>query len=605
MMHMLTANCLTTDNPLESPGLRSHASQDCERTLRKIHATLTRTASPPTSLVSLHSFILPCLWLLLSVGCQSKKPSSDQPPAPAQGSPAPEGSLYYGDITRQAQIDFVQSFGDGVLTNLVETVGSGAAFLDYNQDGLLDLYVVNGSYVEGLSTGDRPGGNPHNQLYRNRGNGTFEDVTNSADVADPDHYGMGVTVADYDNDGFPDIYVCNFGPNILYHNNGDGTFSDVSRKAGVDVDLCSVGAVWFDYDNDGLLDLYVGNYVEFDPEYNFYYAPDGFPGPLAYMGQPDVLFHNRGDGTFEDVTQSLGLYRPGGRMMGVSAADFDNDGFIDIYVTNDAMENYLFQNQGGQGFKDIALVAGVAYSEMGDATAAMAVHFVDYDNDGLLDIYVSDISFSSLFHNEGNGLFRDLAIQAGIAMISGQYVGWGSGFIDHDNDGDLDIFQVNGDLKHLYGQEDQLFDNLGGGEFRDASMDRGSYFQEEFIGRGACFGDIDNDGDIDAFIVNLNSPAILLENVGGNKNNWVNLHLVGTTSNRDGIGARVRVVSGNQAQVAHKTSSSGYLSQNDPRLHFGLGTADRADSIEIIWPSGKIQLLEDVQAGQFITVTEP
>lgn len=586
-MHIININQLAPNSLHESDYTRSPGSSGCQRILRF-----------PARALFFSFFIL-------ILGCRSREPTTDQASTPVPGTPAPEGELYYSDVTSQAQIDFVHSFGDGELTNLLETIGSGAAFLDYDQDGFLDLYVVNGAYVEGLSTGDRPRGNPHNHLYRNRGNSTFEDRSDRAGVADPGHFGMGVAVADYDNDGYPDIYVCNFGPNVLYHNNGDGTFSDVSLKAGVAGDLCTVGAVWFDYDNDGLLDLYVGNYVEFDPEYDFYYAPDGFPGPLAYRGQPDVLFHNRGDGTFEDVTRDMGLYRPDGRMMGVAAADFDNDGFLDIYVANDAMENYLFQSQGGQGFKNIARAAGVAYSEMGDATAAMAVHFADYDNDGLLDIYVSDISFSSLYHNEGHGLFRDLSIQAGIAMVSGQYVGWGSGFFDHDNDGDLDIFQVNGDLKHLFGQEDQLFDNLGDGKFRDASIDRGRYFQEELIGRGACFGDYDNDGDIDAFIVNLNGPAVLLQNVGGNLNNWVSLRLVGTTSNRDGIGAKVRVVAGDLVQVAHKISSSGYLSQNDPRLHFGLGAASQADSIEIVWPSGKKQTLRNVPAGQFITATEP
>ncbi len=539
-----------------------------------------------------------------ALGCRATDQAKiSKTPPEAQYRAAP-GQIHFMDVTQDAGIDFVHSMGDDHLNNIMESVGSGAAFLDYDQDGQLDLYIVSGAYIEGFSEGKKSTGNEGNRLYRNRGDGRFEDVTGKAGVGDAKGYGIGVAIGDYDNDGDPDIYVSNYGKNVLYRNNGNGKFTNVTDDAGVGSALNSVEAVWFDYDNDGYLDLYVGNYLEYDPDYTFYYSPDGFPGPLAYSGQPDVLYHNNGDGTFKDVTRDLGLYRPEGRMMGVSAADFDNDGYVDIYVSNDAMENYLFHNQSGQGFKNIALSAGVAYSEMGDATAAMAVHFVDYDNDGLLDIYVSDISFSSLFHNEGHGLFRDLSIQSGIAMPSGQYVGWGSGFFDHDNDGDLDIFQVNSDVKHLYGQEDQLFDNLGDGKFRDASIERGQYFQEELIGRGACFGDYDNDGDIDAFIVNLNNPAILLQNVGGNENSWVNLRLVGTTSNRDGIGARIRVVSGDQVQVAHKMSSSGYLSQNDPRLHFGLGAASQADSIEIVWPSGRKQILVNVQAGQFVTVTE-
>lgn len=540
----------------------------------------------------------------IALGCRATDQAKIPKTSPeAQYLSAP-GQIQFMDVTQDAGIDFVHSMGDDHLSNILESVGSGAAFFDYDQDGNLDLYIVSGAYIEGFSEGKKSTGNQGNRLYRNRGDGRFEDVTGKAGVGDAKGYGVGVTIGDYDNDGDPDIYVSNYGKNVLYRNNGNGKFTNVTDDAGVGGALNSVEAVWFDYDNDGYLDLYVGNYLEYDLDYTYFYSPDGFPGPLSYSGQPDVLYHNNGDGTFEDLTRDLGLYRPEGRMMGVSTADFDNDGYMDIYVSNDAMENYLFHNQGGQGFKNIALSAGVAYSEMGDATAAMAVHFVDYDNDGLLDIYVSDISFSSLFHNEGHGLFRDLSIQAGIAMLSGQYVGWGSGFFDHDNDGDLDIFQINSNAKHLYGQEDQLFDNLGDGKFRDASMDRGQYFQEELIGRGACFGDYDNDGDIDAFIVNLNTPAVLLQNVGGNKNSWVNLRLVGSTSNHDGVGARIRVVSGDQVQVAHKMSSSGYLSQNDPRLHFGLGTASQADSIEIIWPSGRKQILVNVPAGQFVTVTE-
>ncbi len=540
----------------------------------------------------------------LASGCRSADQDSPTPSASPPSSFAAEEGLHFADVTREAGIDFVHSIGDGHLSNLVESSGGGVAFLDYDQDGYLDLYVTNGAFVEGVSEGPKPGRPLTNRLYRNRGNGTFEEVTDRARVGHSG-YGMGVVVADYDNDGYPDLYLSNHGPNVLYHNNGNGTFSDVTGRAGVGGGGSSVGAVWLDYDNDGLLDLYVGNYIQFDPEYDYYYAPDGFPGPLAYAGQADVLYHNRGDGTFEDVTESMGILRPEGRAMGVSAADYDDDGYVDIYVANDAMENFLFHNEKGQRFQELALPAGVAYNHAGDATSSMAVDFADYDGDGLMDLFVSDMSYSALYRNEGYGLFRDVTYQAGIAVASGQYVGWASAFIDYDNDGDVDIFKVNGDLQHLFGQEDQLFENLEGRRFRDVSVERGSYFQEELVGRGAAFGDYDNDGDIDVFIVNLNERGVLLRNEGGNKNNWLLIQLVGRSSNRDGVGARLREVSGDRVQVAQKKNSTGYLSQNDPRLHFGLGENEIVDRIEIVWPSGKVQLLENVRAGQILTITEP
>jgi hypothetical protein len=526
------------------------------------------------------------------------------PAAASEEALPPEEGHHFADVTRQAGIDFVHSIGDDTLTNLVESSAGGVALLDYDQDGHLDLYLANGVYLEGFSDGQRPRDRLTNRLYRNIGDGTFQDVTDRARVGD-EGYGMGVVAADFDNDGYPDLYVTNYGANVLYRNNGDGTFSDVTRRANVGDEGCGVGAVWLDFDNDGLLDLYVGNYIQFDPDYRLFYQPDGFPGPLAYPGQADLLYRNRGDGTFEDVTQRMGVARPDGRAMGVSAADYDHDGYVDIYVANDVMENYLFRNEGGERFEEVALQAGVAYNHQGDATSSMAVDFADYDGDGRTDMYVSDMSFSALYHNEGDGLFRDMTYQAGIAALSGQFVGWGTAFVDYDNDGDVDIFQVNGDLHHLYGQEDLLFENLGHGRFRDASAERGRYFEVERVGRGAAFGDYDNDGDVDVFIVNLNDRGVLLRNEGGNANSWLLVRLVGRASNRDGVGARVTVVSGDTRQVLLKKNATGYLSQNDPRMHFGLGDAEIVDRIEVVWPSGTVQVLENVAVRQVLTVEEP
>lgn len=547
------------------------------------------------------TLLLPCLGIL--VGCRSSE-TDGQRPRPFVAGITGDTGLHYADVTVRAGIDFIHSIGDADLSNLVESNGGGAAFLDYDQDGDLDLYVVSGTFLEGLSDGPRPGDRATNRLYRNRGDGTFEDVTEHARVGDAG-YGMGVAVGDYDNDGYPDLYVTNYGPNVLYHNNGDGTFSDVTRRAGVGDDGCSVGAVWFDYDNDGLLDLYVGDYIQFDPQYRLFYAPDGFPGPLAYPGQADVLYRNRGDGTFEDVTERAGVLRPDGRAMGIGAADYDADGYVDVFVANDAMENYLFHNLRGERFEEVAIPAGVAFNHRGDATSSMTVSFADYDGDGLLDLFVPDMSYGALYRNEGGGVFSDVTYRSGIAVASGQFVGWAAAFVDYDNDGDPDLFQVNGDDHHLYGQEDLLFENQGDGSFIDVSTARGSYFQRELVGRGAAFGDYDNDGDIDVFIVNLNDRAVLLRNEGGNRHGWLMIRLVGRRSNRDAVGARVTVVSGGLVQVAQRTSASSYLSQNDHRLHFGLGDREKVDRIEIVWPSGVRQTVGDVPARQIITIREP
>jgi hypothetical protein len=543
------------------------------------------------------------VFILFVSGCQSSGKKEAESTASAAASVPESNGDFFQQISPDNGVLFKHSVGDHHMDNLVETVGGGAVFLDYDQDGYLDLYMSNGSFTEGLSEGDKPEGDQTNQLFRNKGDGTYEDVTQKAGVGD-EGYGMGMTVGDINNDGYPEIYITNYGPNVLYLNNGDGTFTDISEKAGVQGNACSVGAVWFDYDNDGLLDLYVGNYIEYDPEYGYYYAPDGFPGPMAYDGQLDQLYHNLGDGIFENVTDAMGIANPDGRAMGIGAADFDGDGWVDIFVANDHMVNNIYHNLEGTGFVDHGTKTGMAFNQAGEATISMSVDFADYNGDGLIDVFMSDDTYCSLYQNQGNGVFKDMAYPSGISIAAAQHVGWSSSFIDYNNDGLVDLFKVNGELKHLYGQEDQVFQNMDGEKFEDVSVNLGAYFQEENVGRGACFGDYDNDGDLDAYIVNLDAQGVFLRNNRGNENSWITFDLVGTKSNRDAIGALVKISAGGREQVGVRRSTTGYLSQNDHRMHFGLADAQVVEWVEIKWPSGKIQKLENLDAKQILTIKE-
>jgi hypothetical protein len=545
------------------------------------------------------------IFLLILSGCQSNNNSSSGTKKNLAKAP-PASDDYFQEIGQEIGIDFIHSIGDNDLHNIVESSCGGAAFLDYDQDGYIDLYVTSGTWIEGFSKEKKPDILPGNHLYHNLGNGTFEDVTKKSGTGGP-WYCMGVTVGDYNNDGYPDLFLSNYGTDALLKNNGNGTFTDVTKRSGItgSANNFSVGAVWFDYDNDSFLDLYVGKYLNFDPNYKYYYAPDGFPGPMAYDSQADVLYHNNGDGTFEDVTKKMGIIDLDGRAMGVGAADYDDDGFVDIYVANDHSMNYLWHNNGGKGFTDMGTPSGTAFGQAGESAVSMSVDFADYTGSGRMDMFISDDKYCRLYENLGNGIFTDQSYSSGIATAAGQFVGWSSSFIDYNNDGLVDIYKTNGQLKHLYGQEDQLFENSGNGKFKDVSTERGKYFLEKLVGRGACFGDYDNDGDIDAFIMNLNDHGAFLRNNKGNQNNWLTLNLIGTTSNRDGIGSRVKLTSGGKVQTSQKKSTTGYLSQNDPRMHFGVAKNDLIEKIEIKWPSGKVQILENIKANQILTVKEP
>ena len=542
---------------------------------------------------------------LLAIGLRL----SGQSPAPRPATPPVLPT--YEDISDRAGINFRHSFGEKKLSSIMEATGSGCVWFDYNNDGLLDLYVLSGRYMEGVTKFSKPDGtDATNHLYRNNGDGTFTDVTMQAGVPGKD-FGMGATAGDYDNDGREDLYITNYQSSILYHNNGDGTFTDVTAKAGVENPRFGVGTAFFDYDRDGSLDLYVGNYIKFDPNAKMrYFTADAFPGPLDYEGDTDRLFHNNGDGTFTDVSEKAGIANPLGRCMGMTVGDYDNDGWPDIYVANDTMESYLYRNNRDGTFTNVAHEVNVAYGANGDNTSSMGPIFGDYDNDGWQDLFVSDMRYHRLFHNPGREqpYFLDTTVETGIAQLSGQYVAWGNGFFDFDNDGWKDIFVVNGGLHWMVPMEDSLHRNSQNGPFIDVSRQAGPYFQTKQIGRGACWADYDNDGYIDGFIVNLGTKGTLLHNnppPPASRNHWLALKLLGTKSNRDGFGARIEAVAGDLRQVIEAVSQSGYLSQCDPRPHFGLGPRTEVDKLIITWPSGIVQTLEHVKADQILTVTEP
>ena len=521
-------------------------------------------------------------------------------------------AVQFVDVTAEAGITFKHVNGASDRKFYLETMGSGAAFFDYDNDGDLDLYIVNGAPLPGFEAASLP----TNFLYQNDGEGTFTDVTTAAGVGDTG-YGMGCVTADYDNDGDSDLYVTNFGANLLYRNNGDGTFTDAATHAGVgNGKKWSSSCAFVDYDHDGNLDLYVVNYLDYDIEKDRdWHDPRGrriYSNPQVYAGISDTLYRNNGDGTFTDVTRRAGVYNNNGKGLGVTCGDYDNDGRIDIYVANDTTPNFLYRNIGEGRFVDIAPFAGAAYNEHGVAEGGMGVDFGDYNNDGALDIFVTNFSneTNTLYHNTADGALIDFTNIAGLGETSFLKLAFGTKFFDADNDGKLDLFIANGHLYPTesdaleYAQTDQLFINTGKETFVDISEQSGGYFSIKRVGRGAAFGDYDGDGDTDIFVVNLNQAGALLRNEGGNRHNWLMIKTVGVESNRDGIGARVEVVTRSHSQMKEVQAGSSYLSGHDLRPLFGLGTEKIAETVRITWPSGVEQTLKDVEANQLLVITE-
>jgi len=546
--------------------------------------------------------------------------------------------VVFTDITSEAGLAHARNIsgGPGNKQFLLEEMGGGAALFDYDNDGWLDIFLVNGTRLDPTPRSR----NPTSYLYHNNRDGTFTDVTERARLT-RSGWGEGCCVGDYDNDGFDDLFVTYWGRNVLYHNNGDGTFTDVSEQAGVagSENRWGAGCCFLDYDSDGLLDLFVANYVNFDPAHApkpgqaAYCMYNDIPvpcGPLGFAGGTNILYRNLGNGTFTDVSEESGIARPRGPTsmvfvarnwqstgsygMGAAAADFDNDGWPDIYVACDSAPSLLYRNNHDRTFREIAVPAGCALDENGVALSGMGVAVGDFDGDGWLDIARTNFSeqVTTLYRNLGNGAFEDASIKAGLG-VNRKYLGFGVGFLDFDNDGWKDLFLANGHVYsqiasrklHLsYKEPKVLYRNLGNGRFEDVSASAGSAMRAENLGRGCAFGDLDNDGDVDVVVNNLDGPPSLLRNDGGNRNNWILVRCVGTRSNRSAIGTRVKVTSGGHSQIDEVMSGSSYYSQNDFRLHFGLGRATQADNVELSWPSGLKESFQNLPANRLFVLQE-
>lgn len=539
--------------------------------------------------------------------------------APPFGTPAVASSrpIRFVDVTRSAGISFQHENAASPEKYLIETMGSGCGWIDYDQNGLLDLYLVNGASTRARTLTY----SPRSALYRNNGDGTFSDVTLKAGVVAEGLFGMGVAVGDYDNDGFPDLFVLGYGRCILYHNNGDGTFTDVTVKAGVqNLGRWGSSAAWFDYDNDGHLDLAIANYVDWSPEHNFYCGDHG-PGMRSYChpddfnGEPPTLYHNNGDGMFTDVSKSSGLAGKPSNGLGIVTFDYDNDGWQDIFIANDHMPNSLFHNNRNGTFSEVGYLAGVAVSGEGQFEAGMGVDAADISGNGRMDLIVThlDMQLARLYQNLGGGTFDDTTLQSKIGYATYHMSGFGTRFMDYDNDGRRDLFMANGHvLDNIeryhedthYAEPKLMFRNLGNGIFENVSAQLGPDFQLPRVSRGAAIADFDNDGDLDILVSNNGEAPQLLRNDGGNANHWLEILLIGTKSNRDGVGARLKVVAGDLILYDQRKGGMSYQSAQDPRLHFGLGQNSKVDAIEILWPSGITTKLANLRADQIFAVKE-
>jgi len=530
--------------------------------------------------------------------------------------------IQFEEIAEKAGLRFTTANSPTTNKNQIETMVAGVALLDYDRDGYLDVYLVNGAAIPSLKK-DSP--IYWNRLFHNNHDGTFSDVSERAGVAGAG-YGMGVAVGDFDNDGWPDLFVANVTENQLFHNNGDGTFTDVTARAGVTgakldgKKMWSAGAGWFDYNNDGLLDLFVVNYCKWevnkDPYCTVGGGARGYCHPNYYRPTHNTLYRNNGDGTFTDVSEETGIASHFGKGMSVSFADYDGDGYLDAFVANDTTRNFLFHNLGGKKFEELGEAAGVAYGSNGSALSGMGADFRDVDNDGLPEIWHTSVEFETfpLYGNLGHGEFGDSTVGSGLGRMTSQMSGWGNGIVDFDNDGWKDLFVARSNVldnisalvpERTYPEQNSVFRNLGNGKFEDVSGAAGPDFQRRAPHRGVAFGDIDNDGRVDMVVSVLGGPAKLFRNISPGNNHWILLKLVGARSNQMGIGAQVRIITEDgQSQWNEVTTAVGYASSSDSRVHFGLGPNKRIKEIDIRWPSGIKQVLHDADVDRIMTIQE-
>ncbi len=553
---------------------------------------------------------------------ETVSPMGPTAPAPAAnpsstGAALPQSSIQLHDVTRETGIAFRHTDGSSGQHYIVETITSGLALFDYDGDGLIDIYFPNGAPLRGTKV-DKP---PRHALYKNLGGWRFQDVTEQAGVACTG-YGVGAVAADYDNDGWTDLYVSNFGPKVLYHNNGNGTFTDATQEAAVaDGDKLGAGACFLDMDGDGDLDLYVANYVKFTYQNHVFFQRQGFPeyaGPRSFQPQPHTLFCNDGNGRFTDASIASGIAQYPGPGMGVVCADYDNDGRTDVFVLNDVEANFFWKSDGAGKFEEMAVPAGVAYNGQGDTLGNMGVDCGDYDNDGRLDFFTTSYQgqFPVLFKNAGSGTFEDVTAAAGAGAGSYHCVKWGCGMIDFDNDGHKDLFIAMGHTQDLIDNYDHttsyeaanvLLKNLGDGTFVNVSDRCGDGLLVKRCSRGAAFDDLDNDGDVDAVVLNSRREPTILRNVlreVGSRSHWLQIQLRGVKTNRDGVGAQVKVVAGNLTQLDEVHSGRGYQGHWGSRLHFGLGEHSIADRIEVRWIGGGLDVIENVAVDRQVTITE-
>ena len=511
---------------------------------------------------------------------------------------------WFEDVTQRAGIDFTHQFCHKRIANILLSNGSGAVVFDFDNDGFVDIYLLNWGPLEGVTAAPPGTKREPNRLYRNRGDGTFEDVTRRAGL-EGSEFSSAAAAGDFDNDGYTDLYLANIGHNQLFRNRGDGTFEDVTGQAGVGHSGTSISAVFLDYDNDGWLDLYVGNYLTYVPEKESEQNPGAYPGPLAYKGEPNVLYRNLGNGTFQDVTREAGLYAPGHRTMSVAAFDCNWDGHTDLYVCNDDTPNALWLNDGKGHFRDVAMEAGVAFNSIGEAPGSMNAAIGDFNGDRLPDLFVTRLGYGSLYLRSAKGFYDDRMYASGLGLLTQKYVGWGGVAFDFDNDGDLDLCVANGDAFQLEGTLLLLLENQGKAKFTDAVEKGGSIFKTRINGRGNAVLDYNNDGRMDLLVTALADRPFLLKNRCPLTNHWLTLQLQGTRSNHDGYGALITLKAGDLTLRAEALCPTGFLSQGDARPHFGLGMRQTVDRLEIRWPSGTVQTLTNTTADQILKVSEP